>query len=291
MSFSKYLRLYKDSWLKLQKTSPELGSYEDRTLYSTWQLSFDQVQQRNMGAAELLRLWAYFDNQDLWLELLQEHGPDDPTWIREVAKDELSFDNTIRVLSDYGLVEVSRSLFGETLSGTYSIHSCVHSWSIHVLNQELDQGLARLAIKCAASHVPETSSTMWWLTQRRLLPHATQCSHFVLKNKVIFDGLEWALHCFGDLYSDQDRLQEAEAMYQWALQGKEKALGPDHTSTLDIVHNLGLLYSNQGKLQEAEVLYQRALQGCEKALGPDHTSTLTTVNNLGLLYSDQGKLQ
>jgi hypothetical protein len=28
-------------------------------------------------------------------------------------------------------------------------------------------------------------------------------------------------------------------MYQRALAGKEKALGPDHTSTLDTVDNLG----------------------------------------------------
>ena len=35
------------------------------------------------------------------------------------------------------------------------------------------------------------------------------------------------------------------------LAGKEKALGPDHTSTLDTVHNLGLLYRDQGKLAEA----------------------------------------
>ena len=39
LSFSDYLRLYKESWMKLLKTSPELNSYEDRTLYSTWQLS------------------------------------------------------------------------------------------------------------------------------------------------------------------------------------------------------------------------------------------------------------
>ena len=39
LSFSDYLRLYKASWVKLLKTSPELNSYEDRTLYSTWQLS------------------------------------------------------------------------------------------------------------------------------------------------------------------------------------------------------------------------------------------------------------
>ena len=34
-SFFAYLGLYEKSWAKLQKTSPELSSYEDRTLYST----------------------------------------------------------------------------------------------------------------------------------------------------------------------------------------------------------------------------------------------------------------
>jgi hypothetical protein len=37
-------------------------------------------------------------------------------------------------------------------------------------------------------------------------------------------------------------------MYQRALAGYEKALGPDHTSTLDTVHNLGLLYAVQGSM-------------------------------------------
>ncbi|RYP56571.1 hypothetical protein DL771_011750 [Monosporascus sp. 5C6A] len=107
--------------------------------------------------AELLRLWAYFDNQDIWLELIQHSDSEDPAWIREIAEDELSFNS--------------------------------------------------------------------------------------------------------DLYSDQGKLKEAEEMYQRALQGKEKALGPDHTSTLDTVNNLGILYSDQGKLKEAEEMYQRALQG------------------------------
>ena len=62
-------------------------------------------------------------------------------------------------------------------------------------------------------------------------------------------------------------------MYQRALAGREKALNPDHTSTLETVHNLGVLYRDQGKLAEAEQMYQRALAGYEKALGPDHAST------------------
>jgi hypothetical protein len=33
-------------------------------------------------------------------------------------------------------------------------------------------------------------------------------------------------------------------MYERALRGKEKALGAEHTSTLEIVGKLGILYRN-----------------------------------------------
>jgi hypothetical protein len=59
----------------------------------------------------------------------------------------------------------------------------------------------------------------------------------------------------GNLYSDQGKLAEVEQMYVRALAGKEKALGPDHTSTLATVNNLGNLYWAQGKLAEAEQMY------------------------------------
>ena len=89
--------------------SPELSSYEDRTLYSTWQLSFDHAEQRNELSAKLLRLWAYFDNQDIWFELLQHGDSEDPEWIHELTKDELIFNAAVQVLRDYGLVDVDMS--------------------------------------------------------------------------------------------------------------------------------------------------------------------------------------
>jgi Tetratricopeptide repeat len=64
----------------------------------------------------------------------------------------------------------------------------------------------------------------------------------VLNGLVIDEGMVWACHNLGDLYLDQGQLGEAEKMYMRALQGKEKAWGPDHTSTLDTVNNLGRLY-------------------------------------------------
>jgi len=77
-------------------------------------------------------------------------------------------------------------------------------------------------------------------------------------------------------------------MYRRALDGYEKAWGPDHTSTLNTVNNLGALYADQGKHGEAEKMYRRALDGYEKAWGPDHPSTLRTINNLRLLNASRG---
>jgi tetratricopeptide (TPR) repeat protein len=59
-------------------------------------------------------------------------------------------------------------------------------------------------------------------------------------------------------------------MYKQALEGREKVLGHDHTSTLNTVNNLGLLCADQGKLDKAEEMYERALQGYEKRFGSDY---------------------
>jgi hypothetical protein len=189
ISFADYLRLYKESWIKLQKTSPVLGSYEDRTLYSTWQISFDYIERRNPLSAKLLRLWAFFDNQDIWFELLRHSNTEDPEWVQELTDDELSFHATVRVLSNHGLVDVASSLEDWTESKGYSIHGCVHSWIIHALNQEWNPDLARLAIRFVGAHVPGERDMLSWLTQRRLLQHAARCSYIVLNDLVTDNGI------------------------------------------------------------------------------------------------------
>ena len=74
-------------------------------------------------------------------------------------------------------------------------------------------------------------------------------------------------------------------MHLRALQGREKALGAEHTSTLDTVSNLGVLYAKQGKMAEAEVMYLRALQGYENAMGADHPRTQVIARNLNALHT------
>lgn len=83
---NKCLPLYKASWLRLQQKTPQLLSYEDRTLYSTWNISLEHVKQQSELASKLLQLWAHFDSQDVWLELLQEYREDDLGWFLELTR-------------------------------------------------------------------------------------------------------------------------------------------------------------------------------------------------------------
>ncbi len=181
-------------------------------------------------------------------------------------------------------------------STSFSVHPVLHQWCFQALEEHMAE-MTWLASLLVASSVPKYTTADYALVERRLLPHCDRV-RFLLREIIpkapsseeesSFDD---ACHCIANLYGNQWKLRAAKDMYVRALAGTEKALEPEHTSTLNTVNNLGLLYRAQGKLREAEDMFVRALAGYEKALGPEHTSTLNIVNNLGILYSDQGKLR
>jgi tetratricopeptide (TPR) repeat protein len=295
-SWRQYLQDYESVWDQLQKLSPQLLTYENRAMYSTWNISFESIRRQSESAAMLLRLWAFFGNEDLWYELLRKEllwqgGMEDgPQWFRDLTETRLAFDQTMRVLCSHGLVEPhSTTAQTRSESSGYSVHACVHSWMIHVLNGPDEQDLAALAMKCTSLHVPEHEIPEYWLIERRLLPHADRCRQ--LLGEVDDESRAWMSSSLGFFYMGQGRYKEAEAMLERTLEGCEKVWGPAHSWTLDAVTNLGTTYLKRGRYKEAETMLERALEGYEKAWGhgPEHTSTLDTVNNLGLVYFDQGR--
>jgi hypothetical protein len=75
-------------------------------------------------------------------------------------------------------------------------------------------------------------------------------------------------------------------MYIWALQGCEKALGLDHTLTLNTVNNLSIFYADQGKLAEVEAMYGRVLQGYKDAFGLELMSSYLLALNIMFAFGD-----
>jgi tetratricopeptide (TPR) repeat protein len=293
-----YVRLYKQQWDDLMASDGELGSplldYDRRSVATTWTVSFKAAEAQNKDAANLLRLWAFVDGRDLWHGMLQEaaHGVEEwPGWLCNVAGSEVRYLDAIRLLLRYSLIESQ-----ESVQGSHMMHPVVHRWASHMQDGAEKREFLRLAVMVIGSLVPDPSTSKdHWVVQRRLLPHAERCSWWIAeiyKAKRSIDDIEaiGAMNSLGILYANQDRLAEAESMYQRALEGFKRTLGSEHLSTLQTVYNLGILYRDQGRLKEAESMSQRAMEGFEEALGREHTSTLSTVGNLGILYYNQGRL-
>ncbi|KAJ5517508.1 hypothetical protein N7527_009068 [Penicillium freii] len=287
-SITEYLQHYQESWSELQLQSNPGRQYQQGNMLQTWMISYLKIQERDPSAADLLLLLAHFDSRDIWYELVKSgrHSSNVPVWLEKAISGRLSFKVCMRSLVGFSFLQSTQQ------EGSYTMHPVVQDWCLYVANESNDVNrmqLNELAVISVGYSVPSASDRGYLELQQRLLPHAKYVCHFDWSD----DDIElWgAFHGLGDLYSDQSKLKEAEDMYHRALAGREKFLGPDHTSTLDTVNNLGNLYSDQAKLQEAEEMYLRALAGYKRALGSDHMSTLNTVNNLGLLYSYQGKLK
>jgi hypothetical protein len=144
-SFDDYLELHNNSWNDLSQHSDGPVDFEERTLYSTWNVSFQQVQDLDPAAADLLKLMAYLDNQYLWYELFQAGASDIPVWWGELLSSRARFNQALSRLHSYSLLEVSE--------GRYSLHTCVHDWTLEHLNHRFDQEGCGIAIHGVAASV------------------------------------------------------------------------------------------------------------------------------------------
>lgn len=311
-----YLRFYEKQWSELMASdylaNGPLQDYPERSVWTTWAISYQAIRDRHAATANLLLLWSFLDNKDLWHGLFATACDKSAIaarmlsgWVGDIASSEIKFSKAMQLLRSYSLVEEALEMIE---IASYTTHPVVHQWAHHSQGKRFAAELRRLAVVAIGLAVPDSSTRDYAALQRRLLLHAQACSRQIIEGEVVWRGraeggsdrdvdegeeretILDAMHLLGLLYANQGRLGEAEQMYQRALRGKEEALGPSHTSTLGTVNNLGLLYANQGRLGEAEQMYERVMRGFEEALGPSHTSTLDTVNNLGNLYKDQGKL-
>ncbi|EHK97989.1 putative Aspartic-type endopeptidase ctsD [Glarea lozoyensis 74030] len=172
-----------------------------------------------------------------------------------------------------------------------SISSYLRLWIIHVLNQDWDYELATLAVQLIGQHsTVDEKDDRPWLTYRRLLSHASRAVYLISDGLIQEDKVTLASYQLGRLFNKLGKRDDAEKMYERALQADENTLGPTHISTLSTLNSLANIYREKGKLDVAEEMFERALKGHEDVYGKEVPLTLNIINNLGNTYKDQGRL-
>jgi len=93
------------------------------------------------------------------------------------------------------------------------------------------------------------------------------------------------------LRTKQEDYNEANRLFDEALEGQELKLGRDHPETLQTMNDFGILYRIQGQYDKAEKFLTEASNKRQTMLGEDHPHTLTSMQELAVLYKVQERYE
>lgn len=91
------------------------------------------------------------------------------------------------------------------------------------------------------------------------------------------------------IYIAQEKLEEAETLYQRVLLMYEEHLGDTHPDTIQCLDQLVFLYTKQEKLEQAEIILKRVLDIRDQTMGREHPDVAVNLNSLAGIYLQQGE--
>jgi tetratricopeptide (TPR) repeat protein len=282
-SLSDYLQFFQTRQADLLQRRGKLVTDHPEAVATTWSLSFENVQNANPAAADLLRLLAFLDPDLIQEEIFTEGASELGSVLQPVATDLIKLNEAIGALLNYSLVR-------RNPDHTLTVHRLVQAVLKHSMNRSTQRRWAERTVRAVNLAFPQVDYDTW-LQCQQYLPHAQDCAALIKAWNMSFPAAAHLLRQAGYYLQQRAEYTQAEPLYQRALSIHETIEGPDHPSTAYALHDLALLYYDQGKYEQAEPLYKRALAIREKALGPDHPDTATTLHELASLYQDQGQYE
>ncbi len=291
MTFKKYLEIYKKNKAKLllENSGQKVDNYA-WTVYTTWQISFQQL---GPTAAKLLQISAFWHHDNISERLFQSAvlGARDydilpAGWDKafEFVKtfcdskgcwDELAFQEIINELNSFSLIT-------SFWNSKFSLHPLVQSWVQYDCLQkgtetkELSGYLLGLA-------VAEGERIEEYLRRKDVAPHikALLCQQYTSEFEL---GIR-----FSRVYGERGWWMEKQKLDTKVLEQAKKTYGEDHPNTLTSMANLAATYRDQGRWSEAEQLELQVMEKTKTLLGEDHPDTLTSMYKLAATYKNQGR--
>lgn len=90
----------------------------------------------------MLKLLAYFENQGFSCETFGVNSDNCPRWLAGWIKSNMQFRVLTGVLVDYNFLDVHPT------GQSWSMHNCLHDWTLAALNQRVDQGYYWYSFGC-----------------------------------------------------------------------------------------------------------------------------------------------
>ncbi|KAJ7099126.1 hypothetical protein C8R44DRAFT_747811 [Mycena epipterygia] len=289
-----YLALYEQNRAQLLSQKP-VQSHDNYawTVYTTWQISFNQLSQ---PAATFLQFCSLLHHQGISEQIFKnaatyQFGPSSP------SKEELhmpleflsQFLGLDGVWDSFCFMDMTNEVRAYSLINfhpqqkMFSMHPLVHDWTRSTLSKKESHHHCMVAIvgmSLAGLSEGELQIASLWMQ-----PHID----FLLQyNSNIIPDFR---HEFGKIYTWGEKLRKAEELQVAVLQKRRDLLGEDHLDTLEAMYWLAWIYRLLGRFKEAEQLEVMVLKQQKDILGDNHPDTLDVMGNLAMTYERLGKFQ
>ncbi|CAE6508083.1 unnamed protein product [Rhizoctonia solani] len=332
LSFAQYWAIYQEQCREALENDLQIDLHLDgytRTVYSTWELSFNQL---TMHAKELLLLIAFLRGSDIAKDIFQRAALNSSKYRpgQLSPTDQAAADHVRRYLTHFthsdGSWHNSRflSCMGELLSLSlvtydrmkriYSIHPLVQDWArgtAHDKPSAAQHSSILLALSIDWDGVlPRVNSSLQDhsgsgpdpTTQFAEVFHATgqpkdktiQLEQALATRKISLgethpDTLA-VMNNLAETYLEQGQPENAARLQEAMLGSQRRELGERHPDSLASANNLAKTYIHMGRFAEAEILQVRVLVTSKQVFGKDHPNTLTAMMNLAFTYQQMGRL-
>ncbi|KAJ7716787.1 hypothetical protein B0H16DRAFT_451408 [Mycena metata] len=289
-----YLALYHSNRARLlsKKTAQSHDDYA-QTVYTTWQISFNQLSHL---AATLLQLCSFLHYTGISEDMFSTASKYEPSsWSppREELEEPLEFLshfveltgewNSLKFLDVTNEIKAYSLISFDPRTRLFSIHPLVHAWSRSTLPDEepLLSCMSSILGMCITG-IPDDEME---LASVRLIPH------LFLRKSVDPDGVADFWKAFWEIYYAVGRFKDAQGIAAQVLEKFQRLLGENHLKTVWAMGNLALTHSDLGEFQKAKELGEKVLEKSNQLLGENHPETLSAMGNLAATYSRLGEFR
>ncbi|KAJ7111241.1 hypothetical protein C8R44DRAFT_856589 [Mycena epipterygia] len=312
-ALNSYLALYEHNRARLLSERPaQLHDDYAWTVYTTWQMSFQQLSPQ---AAMFLQLCSLIHHQGISeqifknavnyrfgasspskeelerpIEFLSQFLGPDGVW------DSLCFMDVTNEIRTFSLINFAPE------QNQFSIHPLVHDWTRRKPEkaEELQIEVLKKWKDVLGKDHPDTLEAMYWMvriyTDLGKFEEAEQLGVRTVKQRrhILGDNDPRTLDAMGRLgmiLIKRSKFKEAEELNVLVLEKRRNIAGDNHPDTLTAMGELAFTCNQLGKYKEAESIEVLVLEKRRDILGDNHPDTLRAMDNLASTYHNLGKFK
>ncbi|KAJ7041740.1 hypothetical protein C8F04DRAFT_1176832 [Mycena alexandri] len=287
-----YLVLYAQNRAQLLREKPEQShDHYACTVYTTWQISFDQLSQPAASLLQLCSLLHYTGISEDMFSYASRYSF--PVWLppKQELQEPLEFLshflgstgewNSLKFLDITNEIKSYSLISFDAATKMFSIHPLVHAWSRSTL---VDEGSSRLCVRSilgmSISEIPDYDII---LPSLRLMPHVDLVAPLDANEGADFRAAFWGI------YIGAGKLKEAQALIEPTFEKYRLDFGEEHLASLEVMHQLAITYQRLGEHKKAQELEVVVLEKRTKLLGEDHPDTLRAMGILAATHHYLGE--